>query len=250
MNNPALILHPRQTPGASVAEISPGCWHLEIPSGPGGTYRWAQLDDYLSLARRDFAWRLPVSLSLRARVSAADLPGTWGFGFWNDPFSVSLGVKGTARYLPTLPNAAWYFYAGIPNYLAFRDTHPAQGFLAATFHSPDLTGPLLAAPLLLLPSTARMLRRAAGQVVGEDGTIVPVDSTGWHVYRLRCNEQQAVFEVDGCPVLSTAVVPRGPLGLVIWIDNQYAAFPPNGKISMGTSPNPQAWMEVQDLAVE
>src|SRR5512147_1754689 len=125
-------LHVRQTPGSVVRETGPRSWRLEIPAGPAGAYRWAQIDDHLRLARRSFPCRPPLRLDLRARLSALDLPGTWGFGFWNDPFSTSLGVGGAARRLPVLPNAAWFFYAGQPNYLAFRDTHPAEGFLAAT----------------------------------------------------------------------------------------------------------------------
>jgi hypothetical protein len=247
------VLHTRQTAGASVLEMKDGCWRLEIPAGPGGVYRWAQLDDHLNQPRKDFPWRAPLRMDLRARVSSANLPGTWGFGVWNDPFSASFGVSGAARRLPVLPNAAWFFFAGQPNYLALRDDHPAQGFLAATFSSPGipslaLAPGVLALPLLALPLTARLLRRAARLLVKESGVLVTDDPTQWHDYRLDWRFDRVQFFVDGKQIYSTAIAPREPVGLVIWVDNQYAAFPPSGKLRMGTSPNPEsAWMELEGL---
>jgi hypothetical protein len=251
--NPAL--HVRQTPGASVIETGPQSWRFEIPAGQADKYRWAQLDDHLELARKHFPCQPPLRMELRARVSAADLPGTWGFGLWNDPFSASFGISGAARRLPALPNAAWFFYAGRPNYLAFRDTHPAEGFLAATFSAPHIPAlvfapGILALPLLALPATARLLRRLARLFIQEDGVSVPGDVTGWHTYRLDWLAGEARFHLDDQHLFTTRVSPRGPLGLVIWIDNQYAAFPPSGKLRFGTSPNPEpAWLEIEDLKV-
>ncbi len=135
-----------------------GGWRLSLPPGPAGQYRWAQLDDYIPLPRRRFLWTPPVRLSLEARVSAPGLPGTWGFGFWNDPFQASLGLGGTARRLPALPNAAWFFYASPPNFLAFRDDLPAQGLLAATFRLPLLPAPLFGCR----PAASSVLEMALG----------------------------------------------------------------------------------------
>jgi hypothetical protein len=57
--------------------------------------------------------------------------------------------------------------------------------------------------------------------------------------------------VDGAEVYTTPVSPRAPLGLVLWIDNQYAAFPPSGKVRMGASENKEAaWMELEGIEVE
>ncbi len=228
---------------------------MEIPPGPAGTYRWAQLDDYLQRPRSRFPWRPPLRLVLRARVSAQNLPGTWGFGFWNDPFSVGLGVSGTARRLPALPDAAWFFYAGPPNHLAFRDDHPAQGFLAATFASRAfptlaLAPGMLALPLLALPPAARLLRRAARYLINEDAALVAGDPLQWRTYWIDWRTDCARFFVDEREIFSTAVTPRAPLGLVIWIDNQYAAFPPSGRLRAGTSPNLEtAWLEVAGVDV-
>ena len=87
------VLNPRFTRGSTVEQLAPGHWRLSLPAGQKG-YRLAQLDDYAGLPRRAFHTRRPAVLSLRARLSAAGLPGTWGFGFWNDPFSAGFGAGG------------------------------------------------------------------------------------------------------------------------------------------------------------
>lgn len=241
-------LTPRNTPDSEVVALASSAWRLRIAGGPGGRYRLAQLDDYSSLPRNRFLWRPPVCLEVRARVSEAQLPGTWGFGLWNDPFTASLGLAGTARRIPALPQAAWFFYASPPNHLALHDTHPAQGLLAATFASrripPLLLAPaLLALPLLAWPPTARWLRQAARRFVAEDALRLDLDPTQSHHYRLEWRADTVDFTVDGALCFTTPVAPRGPLGLVLWIDNQYAAFPPDGRLRFGTLPNEDAWLE-------
>ncbi len=137
------------TPGALVRKEG-DTWRLEIPAGPGGKYRLAQLDDYRDQSRALFPHQPPLALELECRASGDSLPGTWGFGLWNDPFSLSLGLGGGSRRFPALPNTAWFFFASPPNYLSFRDDLPAQGALAAVFRSSPMPAVMLAlgAPLL------------------------------------------------------------------------------------------------------
>jgi hypothetical protein len=46
-------------------------------------------------------------------------------------------------------------------------------------------------------------------------------------------------------------VPQSRLGLVIWIDNQYAAFPPDGKLGFGTLPNASVTtLEVKNITIQ
>lgn len=245
----------RTANGGEVLAQEAGRWLYRIPAGPGGVYRWAQQDDHLKLPRAKFPVRPPASLRLKARVSTTDIPGTWGFGLWNDPFSLSFGISGAARRIPALPNAAWFFFASPHNYLSFRNELPANGFLAATFRSPRLPLPLLliGAPglaLLLTRPTARLLRRFLRVFINETGSRVPVDVTAWNDYRIDWEASRARFFVNQTLIHETAASPGGPLGLIIWIDNQYAAFPPSGRLSLGTLPNPQpAWMEVQDFEI-
>lgn len=236
-------------------------WRLEIPAGPEGTYRLAQLDNY----RKHFPLNTPTTLSLHCRTSDSLLPGTWGFGFWNDPFTVSFGLQGAARRLPALPNAAWFFHASAANHLSFRPPIsmgglqggplPASGFLAQTFSSPKIPSLLLAPGLLALPlmvskTFAKRIRAVAGKIIREDAKRLELDVTQWHAYRLKWSATRVELTIDGEPVFETESSPKGPLGLVIWIDNQFASFTPDGKFRAGTEANPDAtWMEIADLEI-
>ena len=74
------------------------------------------------------------------------------------------------------------------------------------------------------------------------------DPCTWHIYEIDWGAEEVTFCLDGHTLLQTEVVPRGPLGLVAWIDNQYASLPPDGHLGYGTLENEQAaWIEVEDL---
>jgi hypothetical protein len=249
-----LSLSPRHTPNAGVVEIPDG-WRLAIPAGIKGIYRLAQLDDYARVSRWRLPWRAPVTLSLRARLSAPGLPGTWGFGMWNDPFGLSLGFGGTPGRLPALPETAWFFHASPENHLALRDDLPGHGFFAGSMRSPRLPAflcapALLAAPFLLLRPVARLLRKLAARVVRQEAVALSTDVTQWHAYSIHWLRQVLRFEMDGQTVLETSLTPRPPLGLVLWIDNQYAAWTPEGRLGYGTLGNPPAWLELSGVKME
>ena len=256
-------LIPRSTPGAQVEEISRDSAHyrLTIPSGKADRYRLAQLDDYTLLQRGQFphgsgqghSSALRINLSLSARTSSDSLPGTWGFGLWNDPFGLSLGFGGSPFRFPALPNAVWFFGASEENYLSFKEKgrgDPAptgNGFMAQTFRSPRFH-PLLIPAGLSLPFSRKATRRLLGRVIGEDGVALGVDPRQWHGYRLEWGPSRVSFEVDNVQVFESPVSPHPPLGLVIWIDNQFAAFTPEGKIGFGVLENPEpAWLEIKDI---
>lgn len=249
------VLQPRTDGGGEVQAQGAGAWALRLRAGSEKCYRWAQVDDYIPLPRRAFGWRAPLRLRLQARVSEPAAAGTWGFGLWNDPFALNL-IGGTARRLPALPNAAWFFYASPPNHLTLRDDIPGCGFLAQTFSSPRIPSWLLAPgglalPLLAWPAAARLLRRAARRVVREDAALLRVDESHWHEYEVRWQPGEVRFAVDGEGCLATPVSPRGRLGLVFWIDNQYMAFPPHGRLRMGVLPvERDATLELRAIEVE
>ena len=250
-----LDLQTSLTAGARVEASGPGCWRLEIPAGPAGRYRLAQVDDYHLRRRQDFHWSAPIRLSLKARASGREIPGTWGFGLWNDPFSMALLGGGGLRRLPCLPNTAWFFYAAPPNYLSLRDDLPTQGFLAATFRGPDWPAWKLAlgAPALTLAwirPVARALRRSLRKIVQQEAALLTIDPTEWHTYQIEWQEEVVEFQVDGVSTLRSATPPNGRLGLVLWVDNQYAATPPEGRLRYGTLENKEpAWLEVAELDI-
>lgn len=261
-------LIPQHTESGRVDVISRGSMHYRLSLDPGKAdqYRLAQLDDYAKLTRKHFPHRPPASLDLSARVSSSDHPGTWGFGFWNHPFGLSLGFGGTGLRLPVLPNAAWFFGASHENYLSFQESSQtaANGFIAQSFRSPKFH-PLLVPAGLSLPFSRRTTRRLLNKVIGEAGTelwspaarrpsqeqaprLHSVDPTQWHRYQIEWRAKRISFRIDDVLVLETSVSPHLPLGLVIWIDNQYAAFTPEGKIGFGVLENPEpAWLEVKDV---
>ncbi len=253
MGNQTFSEHISQSPGASVRLIEPGYWHLEIPADSTRKYQLAQLDDHGGLPREKFLWKPPITLSLEARASDRDLTGTWGFGFWNDPFSFLIGGDRTARRFPTLPNAAWFFHASPENYLSFRDDLPATGFLAATFQSRRIPTALLAlaSPALgftLLPFTAQPVRHTLHRYIHQSAYQIEADVTAWHTYTLDWKPIEVVFSLDGSVIWQSQVTPPAPLSLVIWIDNQYASFPPGGRLSYGTLLNSTpSWLEVRNI---
>lgn len=226
-------------------------WRFVLPAGEARGYRLAQVADGADKPRTALPWRPPLTLTLRARVSEQNLPGTWGFGLWNDPFTATLGLNGMARRLPTLPQALWFFHGGAENCLTLRDDLPPNGFVAGGFASRPFPRLLLAAglPLLTLPPLARWLRRLGRRWVAEDATALQLDETAWHTYRLEWGENEARFWVDDVQVLQTKLAPRPPLALVVWIDNQFAAFLPDGKLRAGVCANPAAWLEVDDFYI-
>ena len=250
-------LSPRQAGSATVQRTSAG-WRLELQAGPPRNYRLAQLDDYARTPRSRLNHAPPWTFQVRARASSIDLPGTWGFGLWNDPFGLSIGFGGGKPLrLPTLPQTAWFMQASRPNWLSLRDDPekvPANGFFAGTFHSPKLPSLLLASGLLALPLCAlrpisRWLRRVAARIIQQDGSRVDTNVTEWHEYSIEWLKESCIFSVDGKRLLQTACSPVAPLGMVIWIDNQYAAWTPEGRLRYGTLENPSAWLEIEKMEI-
>lgn len=256
------FLIPRNTPDSFVTPIENG-WRLNIPCGKAHAYRLAQVDDYHGKPRRHLPHQPPWTLSLRARLSDANLPGTWGFGVWNDPFGLSLGLGAEALRLPALPQTAWFMHASPPNWLSLRDDPsfgpgqavPANGFFAGTFCSPRIPSYLFlpglpAIPLMAIRPISRLLRRLAGRMIRQDGVRVNLDVSQWHDYSIQWLRNSCTFNVDGTEILSTACSPHPPLGLVIWIDNQYAAWTRDGRYTYGTLENPAAWLEIANLTIQ
>jgi hypothetical protein len=255
MNPFRIDLSPVKSSGSKVLRSETKGWHLEIPSGPGGAYRLAQLDDYSRLRRANLLYKPDLRFNIRARCSSETIPGTWGFGFWNDPFSLRFMPSIEFLRLPVLPNAAWFFFASAHNYLSLKDDLPAKGSLAAAFRSPKIPAiliaiPALGIPFLLLPPVARLARLIGRLVVKQDADHLTLNPTEWHDYVLEWRRNGVLFEVDDRWVFETQVSPLPPLGLVIWVDNQYVATPADGRFRYGRLPNDEpSWVEVEQIEV-
>jgi hypothetical protein len=221
-------------------------------------YTDAQIDDTQGRARRDFLWRPPLALTVRARfsheasreVGDGGLRGTAGFGFWNDPFLMS-GWR-----VPALPRAIWFFYASPPSDIPLDPLVPGYGWKAATIDAlrPGaaalaLTAPL-SVPLMNIGRVYRALWPRAQRVLGIREAQVPAAMTGWHTYTITWETGRASFEVDGRIFLESAAAPRGPLGLVIWLDNQYLVATPWGRLRYGLLARPgEQWLELERVEI-
>lgn len=245
-------LKERVSGGGKVLPQGSSGLRLQIPPGPPGKYRLAQVDDYLGLPRNKFPWSPELSLRWEMRASARESPGTWGVGFWNDPFGLAF-IRGGGIRIPVLPNAAWFFVASPQNYLSLRDDLSGNGYLAAVFRSPEnlplslfLGLPLL--PLFFLPAVARWWRGFLRRYIKQDSCEFNLDLTEWHHYGLEWHLDGVCFLIDGQVLKEMSVYPNGKLGLVIWIDNQYASWTPAGRLKFGTLANSlESWVEMRDL---
>jgi hypothetical protein len=220
-------------------------------------YTNAQIDDYQGLPRHRLPWRPPLKLTVRARFSHASgdgakpLSGTAGFGFWNDPFLM------TETRIPTLPRALWFFYGSPDSDMKMDLNVPGHGWKAATI---DALRPVafllapLALPAVLLMNLRPLYRALWPPLQGalnvrESATNAPM--TQWHTYVINWDLGHATFSIDGRPVLENAPSPRGPLGFVMWLDNQYMIVKPWGRFGWGLLEAPGCqWLEVDRLLIE
>jgi len=236
--------------GGGQVEQSGERLRLVMPPGRRG-YADAQLDDYHGRGRRHFDHSAPLTLTLRARASHAAPLGTLGFGFWNDPFSLSGSVLAG-------PNVVWFFYASPPSDMALVEGVPGRGWKAATLNTGHLP-PFILAPAALgailltrVPGLGRPVMDAARRAVQAcEAPLGDVPLAEWHTYELNWQPAEAVFHVDGVERLRSPAPPLGPLGLVIWIDNQYAIASREGKFGFGLCPVAEPeWLEVEGLQVQ
>jgi hypothetical protein len=199
---------------------------LHLP--PVKSYADAQLDDTQNLPRARLRWRPPLRFSVRARTSLPAPLGTFGFGFWNDPFSLSVGMGGAARKFPSAPQCAWFFYGSPPHDLPLAEGVPGFGWKAATIRFRNIPALVLAPAALggvLLAGLPPVRSRAFGwarRFYHAEERLLPIDPSQWHAYAIEWRAASVGFFVDGVEVLRSRYSPLPPLGLVLWIDNQYA----------------------------
>ena len=258
--------------GSGRLDLSAGGLRLVKGAASAQQYSNAQIDDYQGLPRRRLPWSPPLALTVRARFShpgpaldgpcpcdfiyppAGDggpiLSGTAGFGFWNDPWA-------PGRRLPALPRALWFFYASPPSNMKLDLRTPGCGWKAAAIDASRgpalLLAPAapLAVPLMNLPPLYGRLWPAIQRAVGVNEASIHGDMTGWRTYRIEWGRRRARFLVDGAPVLDCAAPPRGPLGLVIWLDNQALVVTPQGRLRHSLlATSSEQWLELAGVAVE
>ena len=242
--------------GGSVSMGTP--WRFQLPS-LAKRYADAQIDDYGHIRqnhrwrlRRHFPWQPGVKMHVQARFSheAGKLLGTAGFGFWNAPFG-----DPTIPW-PALPQAVWFFYASAPSDLPLAEKGVGRGWFAATLDATTVRAIAMTplAPFTLLlnqwPRLRQSLWPAIRRQLGISFQPLPVAMTAWHEYELLWRENGCELRVDNYLIMQTPFAPRGPLGFVCWLDNQYMILTVNGRFRWGTLPTKEAqWMEVKNLKI-
>ena len=224
---------------------------LIIPAGMT-RYSDAQLDDYGGRQRRHYPWTPGTKLSLKARFAPerASFAGTAGFGFWNAPFG-----DPTTPW-PALPRAAWFFYGSPPNDFPVAPAGPGRGWFAGTIDattSRALALIPLGLPTLLLNRSRRFRDRYWPRIqrrLGISFQPLEVDWLSWATYQLVWARDGCSFWVNGRLVLQTPNSPKGPMGFVCWVDNQYLALSPTGRFRAGILPTKeQQTLEISGLSI-
>ena len=223
-----------------------------IPPTTSRTYADAQWDDYGGLHRSKFPHRPPLRLGLRARFShdALQLGGTAGFGFWNDPFTLSGGG------ILASPNTIWFFAGSPPNDQYLCDGVPGRGWKAATLNTgrwPPLLVAPAAVPAILLtrvPGLGRPIMQLVRKLIKAHERLLDVSMSDWHAYEIGWDVGQALFSVDGVEVFRSPAPPAPPLGFVLWLDNQYAVASEAGDFKFGLIAHAEErWMEIEGLEI-
>jgi hypothetical protein len=223
--------------------------------GPGDakTYHDAQISDYAGLRRREYPWRPPLNMTVRAHFShpAEKLRGTAGFGFWNQPFMP--GGQGW----PRLPRAVWFFFGSPPNNMALAKGVPGYGWKAATFDAmtPGFFGLLPFAPLgfllMRIPALYERFWPLGQRAIRVSECLLSADLAIPHTYTLIWQMDGVDFSVDGEPVHHAPYAPGGPLGFIAWIDNQYAVVTPQGRFGFGYLPlAEEQWLAIDLIEIK
>lgn len=206
---------------------------LAIPQATTDAYSNAQIASYRKYD--DLAYIPPLRMTVSARYEG-ELHGTAGFGFWNAP-----GLR--------LPQALWFFHASSPNNIALAKDVPGSGWKAATFDAKrwQFLALLPCAPVgFLLMRVPALYQRWWGigqRAIGVSEVLLDSDlMKSTHTYTLEWLPDEVRFLVDSELMLQTQQSPRGKLGFIAWVDNQYAIVTPQGRFGSGlvAAQNPQA----------
>jgi hypothetical protein len=228
------------TKGNGKSVLSDELISFELPENITKSYSNSQLDDYRTLSRGDFKWSPPLKMSLDAifeiteNKDGSKLTGTSGFGFWNDPFMM------TGLRWPTLPKALWFFYSSSESELYLNEASKGNYWRAMSLDAHHFKFfsilPLLSLsfPLFNITKFREWMWPKVRKLFKGEEKIIKTNQFDWHKYEIQWEKDYVTFSIDNKQLYRTEYSPKGPLGLVIWMDNQYLKIKPTGKIAFGS----------------
>jgi hypothetical protein len=244
--------------GDSSFESETDSFRLKLHQNKSKKYSNAQVDDYRNLKRKDFIWSPPLHLKLKARTvidinnsSTDKLIGTAGFGFWNDPFMMT-GLRS-----PALPRALWFFYSSKPSLLYLDEKQAYNDWQAMSIdaNNPRFISMLpllgLGFPLFNFSKIRNFVWPKVKKAFKGSQQNIQLNFNQWHDYEIIWNVKSVTFLIDGNIIHYTEQSPIGPMGLVIWIDNQYLILKPTGRFGFGNLEVPyEQSLEIKNLSIQ
>lgn len=213
--------------GTGDVKRSGPAWDLIISPSETPNYSNAMIASYRN--RRDFSFAAGSRLELTA-CAEKEISGTAGFGFWNHPYGS--GIRP--------PRALWFFFASHPSDMPLAMNVPGTGFKCAVFDAGNLAFYCLlpfapvGALLMRIPLLYRMLWPLGQRAIGVDEYRLDTEILKTpRRYGIAWHANEVAFEIDQRVVYRTRRVPRGRLGFVAWIDNQFAVVRPQGTLRFG-----------------
>jgi hypothetical protein len=249
------------TTGGAYLQTSKSILRFGYDSATPERYSDSQIDDYTMLSKADYLWKPPLRMTVRARFSHPTanenstektkgiLRGTAGFGFWNKPFTMQ------GNWF-TFPEAVWFFYSAPPSNMALVPGVPGWGWKAQVIHTTAGSAAANAVPTFAnavygrVQSKVQPKGHAMQRLTGAHEALVAEDITEWHTYTLEWRENSSLFWVDGNLLLEAPKAPTKPLGLVVWLDNEYAVVTPKGELRFGKTTAGKQWMDVDSISIE
>lgn len=229
-----------------------GALHLTLPTAEANAYSNAQITSY-DPKKPDFQFKPSLRMTITAFSSLhpGDLQGTAGFGFWNHPFEPGSAMR-------MRPQALWFFFGAPPNNMPLAEGVPGHGWKAATFDAKRKRALALLpfAPigvlLMRFPALYRRLWPIGQKAIGVQEAVLAANLlNSEHIYTLEWTPNKARFTVDDKLVLETSRPPRGQLGFIAWMDNQYRVVTPQGEFAGGLVevPRPQS-LVLREIKIE
>ncbi len=235
--------------GHAQIEYEPGILRFVVDGAEDGKLSDAELDDHRTAPRHKLAWKPPLRLTVRARMShcGGEMLGTAGFGFWNDPFDWVGNVQ-----VP--PSALWFFYGSPQNDMSFVRGVRGHGWKAAMLNGgrSNKLEMALGNFIFRLPGMSKLVFALAElRVSAHEKILDEVAQTEWHAYCIDWLEREAAFFVDGVEVMRAPSPPQVPLGFVAWVDNNAASIGPGREFGFNRIAVPQRqWMELSRVKIE